>query len=309
MRTAFVAELGQIMARDPRAMLLVGDLGYHVIEPLVAAYPDRVVNVGVSEQNMAGMAAGLAQSGFVPCIYSIATFVTMRAFEFIRNGAVVHDLPVRVIGIGGGVEYGTLGISHYALEDFALMRALGGMTVVAPADGAQAASALRATWDLPGPVYYRIGKNDRDVLPELEGRFGLGRIESIGPMDGSVAVLATGAAAVHAYAAVEQSRAEGKSCRFAVVAGLAPTPRAAILDVIRHCDHVLTVEAHYATGGLGTIVAEVMAESGSKARLKRIAIHSVPNIYSGSQQAIERSLQIDQEAVHDAIGEACRRAE
>src|SRR5579871_284842 len=118
------------MAADPHVVLLTGDVGFLAIEPIAAAYPDRCINVGVAEQNMIGLATGLAEAGLRPYTYSIATFASLRPFEFIRNGPVLHRLPVRIVGMGMGFEYGHGGPSHYALEDIAALRTLPGLTVV-----------------------------------------------------------------------------------------------------------------------------------------------------------------------------------
>src|SRR5439155_27168271 len=123
---------------------------------------------------------GLAESGFIPFVYSIATFATLRPYEFIRNGPVLQGLQVRVLGIGGGFEYGHAGMSHHALEDLGILRLQPGLMVFAPADYRQAESALLATWDLPGPAYYRVGKHESREVPGLDGRFCLGRIERLG---------------------------------------------------------------------------------------------------------------------------------
>jgi transketolase len=183
---------------------------------------------------------------------------------------------VRVVGIGGGFEYGSAGISHYALEDFAVMRVQPGMTVVAPADGQQAVAALRATWNLPGPVYYRIGKNDRLALPELAGRFRLGRVEKL--LSGTdVALVATGAIAVEALAAARQLNAEGISCGFAVAGCLAPPPREDLIELARSVPLVMTVETHYLDGGLGSLMAEIVAEEGIPCHLVRAGVDRVPD--------------------------------
>src|SRR3954469_24923245 len=138
MRKAFVASLCELAARDERVMLLTADLGWSVLEPFAERFPNRFLNVGVAEQNMLGVATGLARQGRVPFVYSIATFASMRGYEQFRNGAVLHRLPVRVVGIGGGFAYGHAGPTHHALEDLAIARAQPGVTVLAPADQAQA---------------------------------------------------------------------------------------------------------------------------------------------------------------------------
>ena len=251
-----------------------------------------MINVGVAEQNMAGVAAGLAHSGRIPFIYSIATFASLRGYEFIRNGAIVHGLPVRVVGIGGGFEYGAAGISHYALEDLGVMRMQPGITVVAPADGAQAAAALRATRDVPGPVYFRIGKNDGSSLPDLGGRFRIGHVEVL-RRGGDAALLATGAIATEAADACFQLEALGVSCGLAMVACLAPAPRDDIASFLGSAPVAMTVETHYVDGGLGSLTAEVIAEEGLRCRLIRAGVDSVPDRYSGSQQYMEHRFRVD----------------
>jgi transketolase len=157
-RTALVETLLELAAADDRIFLVTGDLGWNVVEKFATAHPDRFLNAGVAEANMAGIATGLAQAGFVPFIYSIATFTSMRCYEQVRNGAVLHHLPVRVVGIGGGYAYGHAGPTHHALEDLAIARTQPGLTVLVPADPAQTRTIVRATMDLPGPAYLRVGK-------------------------------------------------------------------------------------------------------------------------------------------------------
>ena len=137
-RAAFCAPCWRSPSRDERIVLLTGDLGFSVLEPFAERFPDRYFNVGVAEQNMIGMATGLAEAGFIPFVYSIVTFASLRGYEFIRNGPVRHRLPVRIIGIGGGFEYGHAGASHHGVEDIGVMRLQPGTLVFAPADAAQA---------------------------------------------------------------------------------------------------------------------------------------------------------------------------
>ena len=202
-------------------MLLTGDLGFTVLEPFAERFPDRFFNVGVAEQNMVGVATGLAEAGFVPFVYSIATFATLRPYEFIRNGPVLHQLPVRIVGVGGGLEYGQNGLTHYALEDIAVMRAQPGMTVLAPADFEQARTALARDRDSPRPVYFRLGKNETETVPGLDGRFRLGGVEQIGA-GRDVAIVATGSIAHEAAAAVELLEARGWRSRLVVAACAEP---------------------------------------------------------------------------------------
>jgi transketolase len=137
MRAVFVEKLTELATQDQRIVLLTGDLGFMALEPFREAHPDRFFNVGVAEQNLMGVATGLADAGFTPYCYSIATFASLRGFEFFRNGAVWHNLPVRLVGMGGGFEYGSAGMTHHALEDIGVMRTLPRVTILAPADAGQ----------------------------------------------------------------------------------------------------------------------------------------------------------------------------
>ena len=283
MRGAFARTLTQLAEQDERIMLLTGDLGFMALEPFSDRFPGRFLNAGVAEQNMVGVATGLAESGFLPFVYSIVTFATLRPFEFIRNGPVLHDLPVRIVGIGGGFEYGHAGPTHFGLEDVGVMRTLPGMTVIAPADHLQAATAIQATWDHPGPVYYRLGKDDRTEVPGLEGRFELGRAQ-IASEGSDVCLVVMGSIAHEASVAVERLGEQGISAGLVIVASLSPPPVDDLVDVLGRFDHVVTIEAHTASGGVGSLVAEVIAEAGLGCRLERCAVRSRFDGIAGGQR-------------------------
>ena len=223
MRKAFVRTLVDLAADDERILLLTGDLGFTVIEPFAERYPKRFFNVGVAEQNLVGLATGLAESGFVPFVYSISTFVVMRAYEFIRNGPLAHRLPVRIIGVGGGFEYAYAGVSHYAVDDIGVMRVQPGLTIIAPADHEQAAAALRATWKRDGPIYYRLGKDDAATVPGLRGRFDPERAQVL--CEGTdILVVTLGAITRQAVDAVTQLAARGLSAGLIIVDTVSPAP-------------------------------------------------------------------------------------
>jgi transketolase len=281
MRPAFAQALFDLAAVDPRVVLLTGDLGYSVLEPFRDAYPDRYFNVGVAEQNMIGMATGLAEAGFVPFAYSIATFATMRPFEFIRNGAVLHNLPVRVVGVGAGFDYGPNGITHYSLEDVALMRSQPGMVVIAPVDREQARAAVFATADHPGPIYFRIAKAGEPVTG-IDGRFEPGRATVL--TEGSdLAIVALGNCARHALDAADVLATDGIDATVIAVASVAPAPAGDLAAALSALPLAVSVEAHYVVGGLGSLVAEVIATRGLGCRLVRCGPSELPRL-SGSQE-------------------------
>ncbi|MDQ6946622.1 MAG: 1-deoxy-D-xylulose-5-phosphate synthase [Actinomycetota bacterium] len=265
----------QLAEADDRVMLLTGDLGFMVVEPFADRFPDRFYNVGVAEQNMVGVATGLAEAGFIPYTYSIATFAALRPYEFIRNGPVHHQLPVRVVGVGGGFAYGTAGHTHHSLEDVAVMRAQPAISVVAPADSEQTVTAMRATWDLPGPLYLRLGKDSGSAIPGLDGRFGLGRAERV--REGrDLVMVAMGPVAATAVAAAGSLAEHGVECAVVVVASLSPPPVQDLVHALTGCTVALTIEAHSVVGGVGSLVCEVVAEAGLGCRVVRCGVRSPP---------------------------------
>ena len=296
MRGAFTRTLVELAEQDPRILLLTGDLGYTVLEPFAERFPDRFFNVGVAEQNMVGLATGLAEAGFIPFLYSIATFASLRPYEFIRNGPILHQFPVRIAGVGGGYEYGPAGATHHALEDVGVMRLQPGLTVIAPADHEQARAALLATWDLPGPVYLRLGKDDRTTIPGLDGRFELGRAQLIrGGAD--LLMITMGSVAIEVATAADALAAQGIRCTVMVVASVRPAPVEDLAEVMAGFRLALTVEAHYLEGGVGSLVSEVIAERGLRCRVLRCGVKTMPNGISGSQGYLHRASGLSSESL------------
>jgi transketolase len=302
MRKVFVETLCGLARRDPRVLLLTGDLGYLALEPFAAEFPGRFFNCGVAEQNMVGVATGLAEAGYIPYVYSIATFSALRPYDFIRNGPALHKLPVRIVGVGGGFEYGHNGITHYALEDYAVMRAQPAVTVIAPADLAQARAALEETWQTPGPVYYRLGKNEAPPVPGLEGRFGGGLARLTPPAGEDLLLLAAGAVSAEAAAAAELLRAAGSPCALAVLARLNPAPEEELAGLLAGFRLVMTVESHYVNGGLGSLAAEIIASRGLGCRLRRRAVEAMPAGFSGSEAHLNRLSGLDAASLAAAAG-------
>ncbi len=296
MRGAFAKTVTELAERDPRVLLLTADLGYMALEVFSDKFPERFINVGVAEQNMVGVATGLADAGFVPFLYSIVTFASLRPYEFIRNGPILHQLPVRIVGVGGGFEYGPAGPTHHGLEDVGVMRVQPGITVIAPADYAQTCAAIRATWDLPGPVYYRLGKDDKAVVPNLDGRFELGRAQIIRE-GGDLLLIAMGGIAPEVAAAAEALDAQGIRSTVVVVASLNPAPVDDLAALLARFPVALTVEAHYVVGGVGSLVSEVVAEHGLACRVIRCGVRETPDGITGSQRYLQQAHGLSREAI------------
>lgn len=296
MRNAFLDELLILAGEDQRVVLLTGDLGFMVLEPFAERFPERFYNIGVAEQNMIGIATGLAEAGFRPFAYSIATFASLRPYEFIRNGPALHGLPVRIVGVGGGFDYAHNGVTHHALEDLAVMRAQPRMTVIAAADPDQARAGLRATEGVDGPVYLRIGKGGT-TLPGLDGRFELGRLATISAGE-DVALIATGPIAAETVRAATLLASEhGVRASVSICASLAPPPTEDLVALLDQVPVAVTHEAAYVNGGLGSLVSEVVAEHGLATRVARCAVREMPSGATGSQRWLEDRYGISAEAV------------
>ena len=281
MRRAFAETLSELATSDQRIVLLTADIGFMALDPFSDAHPDRFFNVGVAEQNMVGVATGMAEAGFIPFVYSIVNFATLRPFEFIRNGPIDHNLPVRIVSVGGGLDYGHNGVSHFGLEDIGVMRTQPNLTLVTPCDAEQARAAIRATWECPGPIYLRLGKDDRLVVPGLEGRFALGRADVVHEGD-DVLLIASGTAAIEAFNAAHALKLRGIGATVLAVSSINPVPRADLLTALVRFKIALTVETHYITGGLGSLVCEVVAEEGLVCKIIRCGVKNHPGRATGS---------------------------
>ena len=305
MRGAFIRTLVELGEQDPRIMLLTGDLGYMALEPFLNRFPDRFINVGAAEQNMVGLATGLAESGLIPFVYSIVTFATLRPFEFIRNGPIHHKLPVRIVGVGGGVEYGHNGLTHYGLEDIGVMRTQPGISIYAPADHEQTCEVLRQTYKVDGPVYYRLGKDDRVTVPGLNGRFEKDNVQMLS--DGADAlIISVGAIASEAVAAVELLRKENVACSHVVLSTINPVPLQALLALLSRFKTVLTVEAHYQTGGLTSLICEIVAQHGLSCKVTSCAVEELAEGLTGGQQYLQDLYGISAKAIAQKAAMAVR---
>ncbi len=281
MRTAFVSTLLTLAHDDERVMLLTGDLGFTVVEPFAQSFADRFVNVGVAEQNMLGLATGLAQQGFIPYCYSIATFAAMRGYEQLRDGGVLHDHAVRIVGVGGGFGYGSAGATHWGLEDLGLMRLQPGLTVVAPGSDAQVCSAVRAIHETPGPVYLRLAK-DRAGAPQLGASFAIGRLETL-QSGATFALITTGGMTGETMRAAKLLERRGLEPTVVQVPCIAPAPMSALAAVAAEHPVLVTVEDHYRTGGLGSLVAEAVADAGVASRVIRLGVDRIEDGLCGDE--------------------------
>jgi transketolase len=270
MRNAFAAEINAQAASDPRVVLLSGDIGNRLFDPIKASAPDRFLNCGVAEANMMTVAAGMAMNGLRPVVYTIAPFVTTRCLEQIRVDVCYHQLPVVIVGVGAGLSYASLGATHHSCEDIALLRALPNMSVVSPADAHEVRGALRAALRHNGPVYLRIGKKGEPLVHDHEPDFSIGKAIVIRP-GRQVVFLANGTVVKVALDAADRLVREGLSPEVVSFHTVKPLDETTLARAFDEFDLVVTVEEHSVVGGLGSSVAEWMADTGPRrARLLRV---------------------------------------
>ncbi|HVU23802.1 MAG TPA: transketolase C-terminal domain-containing protein [Opitutus sp.] len=293
MRAAFVRALLERARADRRVVLLTGDIGFGVVEEFATALPDRFVNAGVAEQNMIAVATGLAASGLRPFVYSIAPFVSARPYEALRNGPALHRLPVRVVGVGGGFDYGAAGFTHHAFDDIALMRALPGFSTIAPASDQEAVEALHATWDTAGPVYFRLAKDPAPpaALGPNTPPYSQGEPRRLREGD-ELVLVATGRLVVEACAAAVELAQRGRSVGVVHVPRLAPLDGGELDRALGDAALVITVEDHAVSGGLGTLVSEVVASGRHVRRVIRCGMDD-PRRTNGASPALLRACQLD----------------
>lgn len=253
MREAFSDSLVRIADADPRVLLLTGDHGYALFDAFRAAHPNRYINAGIAEQNMVGMAAGLARMGFRPFVYGLSAFVPVRVLEQIKLDVAHDDLPVVFVGDGAGFVYSHLGTSHQSLEDIACIRAVPGMIVLSPADRYELTVAMDHAHAAGRSVYLRMGKADRgDVHATSEG-IDVTRLQCLRPgRDGGTAILATGPIATTALAVAD--RIDGVAVWSAPL--LKPFDTSALAAICQSAVRLVTMEEHSVMGGFGSIIAE-----------------------------------------------------
>jgi transketolase len=239
-------------------------------------YPERFINTGIAEQNMMSVAAGLAASGFTPYVATFASFASLLCAEQIRTDLAYTKMPVRIIAHHAGISMGFYGTSHHAVEDIALMRAIGNMTIVSPCDGAAVRAVLRSTVDVDGPVYVRVGRGAEKVVYEDVPTFEHGKFMKL--REGADATLiATGIGVRAALDAADLLATDGVSVRVLDAVYIKPLDAEAVLAAARETGSILTVEEHNPHGGLGGAVAEVLAEAGLGVKFRR---HALPDDYA-----------------------------
>ncbi len=269
MRKAFIDTLVQLAEKDERIYLLTADMGFGLVEPFAEKYPGRFINVGVAEQNMVGIATGLALTGKIVFCYSIANFPTLRCLEQIRNDICYHAASVVIVSGSTGLWYGALGMTHHSTEDIAIMRSLPNMTVVSPGDARETGLAMNAIVAQKRPCYLRLGKSPGDITPESGYQLGKASV-LFGGRD--ITMIATGGILYNATQAAITLRRRGIGVRVLDMHTIKPLDVDAVKTAALETKVIMTIEEHSLIGGLGSAVAEVLSGMGEHAPLRRMGV-------------------------------------
>lgn len=299
MRNAFIKTFSELAAKDKDMMLLTGDLGFTVFEDFMKQYPEQFVNCGVAEQNMIGMAAGLALSGKKVFVYSIIPFLTMRAFEQVRDDVCIHNLNVKLVGVGGGYSYGFLGPTHHSLEDIALMKVLPNMKVVVPADPAETEAVVRALAADTGPAYLRLGKSKEANLHDAGLNLDWGKA-SVLKDGGGLTIIGAGPILSNVLQAAKILQAEGIDCRVVSMNVVKPLDEAEVFAAAKK-GKIVTAEEHNVIGGLGDSVAALIATGIDRCQLLKLGVEDRFMTIAGDQDHLRGKNGLSAEGIADRI--------
>ncbi|MDD5711285.1 MAG: transketolase C-terminal domain-containing protein [Smithellaceae bacterium] len=306
MRTTFIESLCTLAEKDERIWLLTGDLGYSVLERFADRFPGRYVNIGVAEQNMAGIAAGLALCGKKVFIYSIANFPVMRCLEQIRNDICYHNLDVKIVSVGGGFSYGSAGYTHHGVEDLAVMGAMPNMKVIVPGDPVEVRMATRAVAECPGPCFLRLGKGGEAIIHGAIADFPIDK--AIWLCRGENAcIIASGAILGEAVQAAQLLEAKGVKASLVSIPTISPIDEGTIGEIARSHKLIVTVEEHSCRGGLGDAVARIVASGFRQCLLLQVGICNTGSATVGSHSYLRDENLLSGSHIADAVTGALRK--
>lgn len=294
MRMVFAEALIELAKQDERICLITPDMGYGILDKFQQTFPDRYFNLGITEQNCMSVASGMALAGMKPYVYSIIPFVVHRCLEQIRVDVSYMNTDVKIIGVGSGFEYGAAGATHHGTEDISMLRALPNMEIYAPGDNYEMTEIAKLTSKNNHPTYIRIGRHNHPNMNN--GKIELGKASII--EDGKdIALIATGNMLPVAYDFGQELKKEGKYPTIISMHSIKPIDKECILDLVNKGYKIYTFEEHTIIGGLGSAVAEEIAESGKAVEFKRIGINDKYSHVVGSAQYIREKFGLDLKGV------------
>ena len=299
MRTAYLNTLYDLAKKDKNVFALISDNGAIVYDKYRADLREQYYNLGISEANMLGVAAGMASCGKIPYAYTIGAFLAYRALEFIRNDICLQNQNVKVVGTGAGMVYSALGPTHHSTEDFGCLRSLPNLTILSPASPLEVKKVTEAAYEMQGPVYIRLGTNKEQEIYEKDYEFQIGKGVEI-CQGNDVTIISTGNIIVDVLEVRKRLELEGISTRVINIHTIKPFDRDIVIKAIKETNAIVTVEDHNVIGGLGSAVSEVIAESGIGTKFKRIGLVDFSKGY-GSYAAVKENNHIGLNDTYEAV--------
>ena len=296
MRNHLINKITEFAGQNENIMLITADLGFSVIEKFKERFPNRYINVGIAEQNMATVAAGLALEGNTVFIYSIGNFPTLRCIEQIRNDICYHNANVKILAVGSGFAYGTLGMTHHATEDLAIMRALPNMKVFTPCDSISAEAIAQDICRINGPCYVRLERGGEPGIFSKDEKFKIGKLKEI-RKGYDIAVITIGTVINEAIKAADILREQNKNISVYSVYSLKPIDKEQILEIAKEYKYIITVEDHQITGGLGSTIAESIAENNMVTKIIRLGLNDEFTSVVGNQEYLREIYKIDYKTI------------
>ena len=300
MRDTFVRTLTELADKNPTVEVVTGDLGFGVLKPFWEAHPDQLINAGIAEQNLTSVAAGMALEGKTVFTYSIGNFPTLRCLEQIRNDCAYHDANVKIICVGGGFVYGSLGMSHHATEDIAVMRSLPNVTVLCPGDLVEAEAVTRAIVDYPGTCYVRLGRGGEKRIHESLPNYEIGKAIPVSKGE-KIAIFSTGAIFEEIEEATDILKNSGINPTIYTFPTVKPLDTQVIKEIAAAHEIIVTCEEHNLAGGFGSAVAEVLAELPCHARLLRIGMNDKYCTLVGDQKYLRHQYGMSGKKIAERI--------
>ncbi|MEG2250837.1 MAG: transketolase C-terminal domain-containing protein [Bacilli bacterium] len=300
MQKAYLNALYELLKKDRNVCSLLSDSGTEYDELMFREFPDQCFNFGIAEQNKVGAASGMAAIGKIPFVYTTGAFLAYRSYEFIRDDICLQNRNVKIIGMGSGMSWCTLGPSHHTTEDISALRAIPNLTILSPGSPLEVTKCVLASYEFKGPVYIRTGMSNETEIYKEDYKYIIG--ENITIYNGNdIAILSTGSVISEALMAAEMIRNEGISVRFINVHTLKPFDSASIINLPKSIKYIFTVEEHNILGGLGSIVSEVIAENGLNYKIVRIGLNDCFATGYGTHFDMLKMNGLDSLSIYDKI--------
>ena len=300
MQRAYVTALYDLIKNDKNVISCLSDSGTDYDELIAREFPEQVVNFGISENNQVAAAAGMAAAGKIPFVYTTSAFIAYRSYEFLRDDICLQNRNVKLVGMGTGVSWSTLGASHHTTEDISLLCSLPNLTVVTPATPLELQQSVKAAYEIKGPVYIRMGMSGEKEIFDSDYRFELGR--NVTAREGSdITVFTTGSIISEVIEAAEMLNENGVSAKVINVHTLKPLDKDGIVSECRKQKNIVTVEEHNTLGGLASLISDAVCESSSDINLLKIGLNDAFAQGFGTRSEVLKSNRLDAESIYKTI--------